>query len=59
MKRYVSGYGVWSGTGLTGIVVLFEVCADKGDEFQLDVHMPRAKGPDEGGSDCGVCELWV
>jgi hypothetical protein len=39
--------------------MLFEMCADEGDELQLDVHMPRSQSTDKGGSGCGMRQLWM
>jgi hypothetical protein len=46
--------------------VLFEVCADEGDEFLKYVYLQGAEGGAEGGRCRGgrrwrgaVCELWV
>jgi hypothetical protein len=40
-------------------VVLSPLHSDEGDEFQLDVHMSSSEGAVEGGSECGVCQLWM
>ncbi len=41
------------------LVMLFALHSDEGDEFQFDLHMSGPQGAAEGGSECGVCELWV
>lgn len=43
----------------TGIVVLFTLCTDEGDEFQFYMHLSRSQGTNEGESECGMCELWL
>jgi len=40
-------------------VVLSPLHSDEGDEFQLHMHMSSPEGAVEGGSECGVCQLWL
>lgn len=41
------------------LVVLSEVCADEGDELQLDLHLPRSESGYEGECRHSVCQLWL
>jgi bud site selection protein 31 len=41
------------------VAVLPAMRTDQGDEFQLDMHLPRSEGTAEGGSRCTMRELWL
>jgi hypothetical protein len=63
MRRYVFKILLALGSRSTRltiiIVMLSEMCANEGDEFQLYMHMSGSKSANQGGPSHRVCELWL
>ena len=43
----------------SGPALLSSLRSDQRDQLQLDLHLPRAQGPAQGGSDHRVRQLWL
>jgi bud site selection protein 31 len=46
-------------TDIWRLVVLSTMYSDQGDELQLYLHLSSAESAAQGGSECGVCQLWM